>query len=200
MEVMWGGWGSRSRGTLDWRTTAFLAAVARFKVGGLRQAKWFKRSVSVNGHWLGGQAHVVAALIQQRAAPGGQPMGALLKHRDLAWAWPYRQAGELIGAVSGEGAEPFGQPQVSGGEEMNSQMSGPQRHPVGVVGLGQPPQYRAGSMLDWQWNPTRQPALSCASAAVTTTGGASSAEMMVPSLSSDIAAPPLPANTRRRHR
>lgn len=65
---------------------AFLAAVARFKVGGLRQAKWFKRSVSVNGHWLGGQAHVVAALIQQRAAPGGQPMGALLKHRDLAWA------------------------------------------------------------------------------------------------------------------
>src|SRR5689334_5141584 len=43
-------------------------------------------------------------------------------------------------------------------------------------------------MLDWVWNPTRQPARSCAVAAVTTTSGASRDDMMPSNASSVIAA------------
>jgi hypothetical protein len=181
--------GLRSCGTFGRWAVTFLAVVPRFKMSSLGQAKRFKRSVSVHGYWLGDQAHVVAALIQQRASPRSQPMGALLKHRRLAWARPDRQAGELIGAIAGESAEPLGQPQVSGGEEMNSQISGPERHPVGVVGLGQPHAIPRRLDAGLAVKPTRQPAFSCAWAAVTTTSGVSSADMMAPNPSSDIAVP-----------
>lgn len=92
---------------------ALLAAVAWLKVSGLRHAQRFEVPASVDGHRLDDHAHVVAALIEQRGAPGSKPMRALLKHRHLARAWPDRKAGELIGAIPAEGTEPLRQPQVS---------------------------------------------------------------------------------------
>ena len=91
---------------------AFPAAVAWLKMGGLRQTKRFERSASVDGHRFGDHAHMITALIEQRAAPGNEPMAALLKHWHPARPWPGRQAGELIGAVPGQGPEPLRQPQV----------------------------------------------------------------------------------------
>jgi hypothetical protein len=89
---------------------AFLAGVAWLKMGGLRYPKRFEWSASMDGHRLGDHAHVVATLIEQRARPGDKPVTAPLKHRHLAWAWADRQAGELIGAIPGESAEPLRQP------------------------------------------------------------------------------------------
>jgi hypothetical protein len=69
---------------------AFVGVVAWLEMGGLRQTKRFERSARAGSHRLGDQADMVTALIQQRAPPGSQPMGALLKHRHLPGAWPDR--------------------------------------------------------------------------------------------------------------
>lgn len=81
-----GAWGFRSGGAFGRRIMAFLAAVAWLKVSGLRHAQRFEVPASVDGHRLDDHAHVVAALIEQRGAPGSKPMRALLKHRHLARA------------------------------------------------------------------------------------------------------------------
>jgi hypothetical protein len=86
--------------------------VSRLEVSGLGKAERFEVPAGVHGHRLAGQAHVVAALVEQRVAPGHEPPGAVLQYRHPARAQPGAQAGELVGAVAGQGPEPFRQPQI----------------------------------------------------------------------------------------
>jgi hypothetical protein len=81
-------------------------------VSGLGEAERFEMPAGVDGHRLAGQAHVVAALVEQRVAPGHEPPGAVLEHGHPARTQPGPQAVELVGAVAGQGPEPFSQPQV----------------------------------------------------------------------------------------
>ena len=80
-------------------------------------------------------------------------------------------AGEFIDGIPALGAEQLGERQIVRGQEVNDQVAGPQRHRVGVVGLGQ--QYalplRLDAGLDVELD--RQPARSRSSAVVTTISG-----------------------------
>jgi hypothetical protein len=107
-------------------------------VGGLGEPERLEVPADVHGHRLAGQAHVVAALVEQRVAPRHEPPGAVLEHRHPARAEPGPQARELVGVVTGHRPEPLGQPQVGGGQEVHGQVAGVHRHAVGVVCLGQP--------------------------------------------------------------
>jgi hypothetical protein len=100
----------------------------------------------VDGDRFGGQADMIATLVEQCDAPNGQPMGALPKHRRATGPGIHRQARELVDGVPGLGAEQLGKRQIVRGQEVNDQVAGLQCH--------------CGSMLDWTWNSTKQPARS----------------------------------------
>ena len=66
------------------RLGPFLGTVTRLQVGDLGHPQRTERPGSLRGDRLGGQADVVAALIEQRYAAYRQPVGALPEHRSAA--------------------------------------------------------------------------------------------------------------------
>jgi hypothetical protein len=95
------GWCRSFRGRLG----PFLSTVARPQVAGLGNPQRAERPGSLRGDRLGGQADVVAALVEQRDAPYGQPTGTLPEHRSATGPRIHRKAGELIDGIPGLGAE-----------------------------------------------------------------------------------------------
>src|SRR5271165_203763 len=128
------GWSRSFRG----RLRPFLGTVTRLQVAGLGYPQRPERPGRLHGDRLGGQADVVAALVKQRYAAYRQPVGALPEHRRAAGPGIHREAGELVDGIPRLGAEQLGEWQIVSGQEVNDQVAGVQRHPVGVVGLGQP--------------------------------------------------------------
>jgi hypothetical protein len=82
--------------------------VARPQVASLGYPQRPERPGSLHGDRLGGQADVVAALVEQRYAAYRQPIGALPEHRRAAGPGIHRKAGELVDGVPGLGAEQLG--------------------------------------------------------------------------------------------
>src|SRR6266481_6076910 len=74
------GWCCSFRGRLG----AFLGTVTRLQVADLGQPQRPERPGSVRGDWLGGQADVVAAFVEQRDAAYRQPIRALPEHGSAA--------------------------------------------------------------------------------------------------------------------
>ena len=71
-----------------------------------------ERPGSLRGDRLGGQADVIAALVEQRDAAYRQPIGALPEHRRAAGPGIHRKAGELVDGIPGLGAEQLGERQI----------------------------------------------------------------------------------------
>jgi hypothetical protein len=109
--------------------------MTRLQVAGLGYPQRPERPGSLRGDRLGGQADMIAALVEQRYAAYRQPIGALPEHR-RAGPGIHRKAGELVDGIPGLAAEQLGERQIVRGQEVNDQVAGVQRYPVGVVGLG----------------------------------------------------------------
>jgi hypothetical protein len=67
-----------------WAARAVPRTVTRLQVVGLGQSQRAERPGILRGDRLGGQADVVAALVEQRDAAYRQPIGALPEHRRAA--------------------------------------------------------------------------------------------------------------------
>jgi len=76
-----------------------------------------ERPGRLRGDRLGGQADVVAALVEQRYTAYRQPIGALPEHRRAAGPGIHRKAGELVDGIPGLGAEQLGERQIVRGQE-----------------------------------------------------------------------------------
>jgi hypothetical protein len=68
---------------------------------------------------LGGQADVIAALVEQRYAACCQPIRALPEHWRAAGPGIHRKAGELVNRIPGLSAEQLGKRQIVRGQEVN---------------------------------------------------------------------------------
>jgi len=81
-----------------------------------------ERPDSLRGDRLGGQADVVAALVEQRYAAYRQPIGALPEYRHAAGTGIHLKADELVDGIPGPGAEQLGERQIIRGQEVNDQV------------------------------------------------------------------------------
>src|SRR4029077_12047713 len=88
-------------GSFRGRPGPFLGTVTRLQVADVGQPQRPERPGSVGGDRFGGQADVVAALVEQRDAPYGQPMGALPEHRSATGPGIDGKAGELVDGIAG---------------------------------------------------------------------------------------------------
>src|SRR5580704_1731388 len=109
------GWCRSFRGRLG----PFLGTVTRLQVAGLGYPQRPERLGTVRGDRLGGQADVVAALVEQRYAAYCQPIRALPEYRRAAGSGIHRKAGELVDRIPGLGAEQLGERQIVRGQEVN---------------------------------------------------------------------------------
>src|SRR5580704_18603391 len=109
------GWCRSFRGRLG----PFLGTVTRLQVADLGYPQRQERPGSVYGDRLGGQADVVAALVEQRDAAYRQPIGALSEHWRAAGPGIHRKADELVDGIPGLGAEELGERQIVRGQEVN---------------------------------------------------------------------------------
>ena len=73
--------------------------MTRLQVTGLGYPQRPQRPGSLRGDRLGGQADVVAALVEQRYAAHREPIGALPKHRRAARPGIHRKAGKLVDGI-----------------------------------------------------------------------------------------------------
>ena len=109
------GWCCSFRG----RLRPFLGTVTCPQVASLGYPQRPERPDSLRGDRLGGQADVVAALVEQRYAAYRQPMGALPEYRHTAGTGIHLKAGELVDGIPGLGAEQLGERQIIRGQEVN---------------------------------------------------------------------------------
>ena len=107
-------------------------------------------------------------LVQYRA---GHPARGIAEYPDAARAFVPSAPAELVDLVSGLGTEQRGEFRLIAGQEMHGQSRRIARDVVRVIGDRQSPRKRAGSMLTWVANPTRQPAWSPSRRAVTSNIG-----------------------------
>jgi hypothetical protein len=82
----------------------FPGTVTRLQVAGLGYPQRLERPGSLRGDRLGGQADMIAALVEQRYAAYRQPIGALPEHRRAAGPGIRRKAGEIVDGIPALGA------------------------------------------------------------------------------------------------
>jgi hypothetical protein len=85
-----------------------------------------ERPGRLRGDRLGGQADMVAALVEQGYAAHRQPVEALAEHRRAAGPGIHPKAGELVDGIPSLGAEQLGEREIVRGQEMNDKVAGVQ--------------------------------------------------------------------------
>ena len=115
-----------------------LGLVPGVEVGGARDAERLEVTIGVGRGHRGGEADVVAAVVEHGDAFEGDPVGAGGEQGYAVRVEVDVEAGELVRVLAGDGAEALSEREVGGGQEVDGEVCGAQAHPVGVVGLRQP--------------------------------------------------------------